>query len=156
MLAWPFFSILNLAGLSPSATAADAISLAGRWRFSLDRADQGLTERWSERRLSGSIRLPGSLAEHGIGDDVTLETSWTGGIVDRSYFTAPEYAPYREPGKIKVPFWLQPEKYYVGPAWYQRDMRVPRAWQGQRVVLFLERPHWATEVGWTTSGLEPT
>jgi hypothetical protein len=45
-----------------------------------------------------------------------------------------------------VPFWLQPEKYYVGAAWYQRDMEIPREWQGKRVVLTLERPHWETRV----------
>ena len=30
------------------------------------------------------------------------------------WFTAPEYAKYRQPGNVKLPFWLQPEKYYAG------------------------------------------
>ncbi|MCB0152136.1 MAG: glycoside hydrolase, partial [Caldilineaceae bacterium] len=54
------------------------------------------------------------------------------------------YAPYREPGAIKTPFWLQPEKYYAGAAWYQRTVRIPREWEGQRLTLTLERPHWET------------
>jgi hypothetical protein len=98
------------------------------------------------------------LPAQGIGDDVSVETKWTGDIVDKSWFTAPEYAQYRKPGNIKVPFWLQPEKYYVGAAWYQRDMEIPREWQGKRVVLTLERPHWETRVwvegrqfGWNNS-----
>ncbi len=77
---------------------------------------------------------------------MTVDTQWTGGIVDRSFFTDPQFAKYREPGHIKLPFWLQPDKYYAGVAWYQRDFTVPAAWQGKRVVLFLERAHWETRV----------
>ncbi len=121
-------------------------SLAGTWRFQLDRQDAGIREQWFERQLPDKIKLPGSLPEQGIGDDVTMDTQWMGGIVDRSFFTAPEYARYRQPGHVKVPFWLQPEKYYAGVAWYQRDIDIPSTWQGQRVVLMLERPHWETRV----------
>ena len=112
----------------------------------LDREDIGLRERWFEQRLPKPVRLPGSLPAQGIGDEVTVDTQWTGGIVDRSWFTAPEYARYRAPGAVKVPFWLQPEKYYVGGAWYQRDISIPKAWEGHRIVLSLERPHWETRV----------
>ena len=92
------------------------------------------------------MKLPGSLPEQGIGDEVTVDTQWTGGIVDRSFFTDPQFAKYREPGHIKLPFWLQPDKYYAGVAWYQRDLAVPAEWQEARVVLFLERAHWETRV----------
>ncbi len=34
---------------------------------------------------------------------------------------------------------LTPVHRYEGPAWYERDVVVPAAWQGKRVVLFLER-----------------
>jgi beta-galactosidase/beta-glucuronidase len=122
------------------------ISLAGRWRFRLDRADVGIKERWFERELPDKVTLPGSLPAQGIGDDVTVDTKWTGGIVDRAWFTAPEYAKYRQPGNVKVPFWLQPDKYYAGVAWYQRDIEIPKDWKKKRVVLFLERPHWETRV----------
>ncbi len=130
------------------ATAAQSnrISLAGRWQFQLDRGNAGIRERWFERSLPARIRLPGSLPAQGIGDDVSVDTKWTGDIVDKSWFTAPEYAEYRKPGNIKVPFWLQPEKYYVGAAWYQRDIEIPPDWRGKRVVLALERPHWETRV----------
>jgi hypothetical protein len=112
----------------------------------LDRNNAGIEERWFERSLPDRIKLPGSLPAQGIGDDITVETKWTGDIVDRSWFTAPECAPYRKSGNIKVPFWLQPEKYYVGAAWYQRDIEIPPDWKGKRVVLTLERPHWETRV----------
>ena len=46
-----------------------------------------------------------------------------------------------------MPFFLQPEKHYVGAAWYQRDMEIPAAWQGKRVVLDAwSAPHWETRV----------
>jgi hypothetical protein len=138
---------LNMS-IGPAASAAPtpALSLAGSWRFQIDRQDVGKHEGWFKSLLSDRIKLPGAMAESGKGDDVTLETKWTGGIVDKSWFTAPEMAKYREPGNVKVPFWLQPEKSYVGAAWYQRDIEVPKDWQGQRVVLSLERPHWETQV----------
>ncbi|MBI4663850.1 MAG: hypothetical protein HY735_34040, partial [Verrucomicrobia bacterium] len=124
----------------------DGLSLAGRWRFALDRNDAGIRDGWYQRKLEGEIGLPGSLPGQGIGDSITTNTYWMGQIVDRSWFTAPEYAKYREPGNLKVPFWLQPEKYYAGAAWYQRDVDVPEEWSGKRVALTLERPHWETRV----------
>ena len=96
--------------------------------------------------LEQSIRLPGSLQAQGFGDEITLITPWTGDIIDRSFFDDPRYEKYRQPGKIKVPFWLQPETYYLGPAWYQREIEIPADWAGKRVSLFLERAHWETRV----------
>jgi hypothetical protein len=136
------------AGLAfaPAMRAAGSIDLSGTWRFQLDREGSGGGARWFETRLGGSASLPGSLPSQGLGDPVTAGTKWTGGIVDRSYFSAPEYAPYREPGNIKVPFWLQPETTYVGAAWYQRDFEIPPGWAGRRVTVSLERPHWKTSL----------
>jgi len=131
----------------PALAGEESVPLAGRWRFELDRADEGLVAAWGEgRTLCGTITLPGALQAQGHGEDVTIDTQWTGQIVDRSFFTAPVYAPYRAPGNVKVPFWLQPDKHYVGAAWYQRDVEVPPTWQGRRLVLHLERPHWQTMV----------
>ena len=122
------------------------IALDGAWRFALDRDRKGIEESWWRRRLAGSATLPGTLPGQGIGDAITLDTPWVGQIVDQSFFTAPEYEAYRQPGRIKVPFWLQPERYYAGAAWYQTDVDIPAGWQGRRVVLRLERPHWQTLV----------
>ena len=35
---------------------------------------------------------------------------------------------------------------YEGPAWYERSVVIPDAWRGQRIMLFLERVHWQSEV----------
>ncbi|MCX7827090.1 MAG: beta-galactosidase, partial [Verrucomicrobiae bacterium] len=99
--------------LTACANGQEIQSLAGQWRFALDRDDKGVAEQWFNQTLGGRIRLPGSLPAQSIGDDVTVDTKWIGGIVDKSWFTAPEYAKYRQPGNVKVPFWLQPDKHYA-------------------------------------------
>jgi hypothetical protein len=129
-----------------SGDSRGAISLAGAWRFKADPADAGVGERWFARELAEVVRWPGSMAENGKGDEVSVNTKWTGGIVDRSWFTAPQYEQYRQPGSIKLPFWLTPTKHYVGAAWYQKAVAVPRAWRDRRIVLVLERCHWETEL----------
>jgi len=64
--------------------------------------------------------------------------------VDSAWYTAPEYAIYRQPGNIKVPFWLNPEKHYVGVAWYRKEIQIPAGWKGKTTILELERTHWET------------
>ncbi|MFT3889256.1 MAG: hypothetical protein QM713_13985 [Arachnia sp.] len=121
-----------------------AQDLAGDWACRLDRADVGEQERWFGGALAAehTVRLPGSLQEQGIGDEVALDTPWVGTIVDRSFFDDERYAPYRQPGDVSVPFWLQPRVFYRGAAWFQRPIDVPAEWAGRRVVLELERVHW--------------
>lgn len=125
------------------------IDLSGAWTFALDPDDRGARAHWYADVLptpDGALTLPGSLQAQGYGDDIALDTPWTGSIVDRSLFEDARYAPYRQPGQIKVPFWLQPDKYYAGPVWVQRTIVIPQTWQGRRITLTLERPHWATAV----------
>jgi hypothetical protein len=132
--------------LPPLIFSQNVTNLDGQWRFQFDRTNVGADQQWFARALAGQCQLPGSLPAQGLGEDITVETKWTGGIFDKSWFTAPEFAPYRQPGNLKIPFWLQPEKHYVGAAWFQRDLEVPAAWVGRRLVLTLERPHWKTAV----------
>lgn len=128
------------------AAQAERVSLAGLWRFQLDREDAGVKERWFDHTLAERIRLPGALQNQGFGDDITVDTKWTGEVGMEAWLKGPQYARYRQPGNLKVPFFLQPEKHYVGPAWYQRDLEIPTAWRDKRVVLRLERAHWETRV----------
>jgi hypothetical protein len=122
------------------------ISLAGEWKFRIDSLDTGITDKWYNDLAVETVRLPGSMAENGKGDEVTLKTDWTGEIVDKSYFTSKKYEKYRKPGNIKIPFWLKPVKYYKGVAWYQKEVVIPEDWNGKNIVLFLERPHWESTV----------
>jgi len=122
------------------------LDISGAWAFELDPADSGMKECWYNRNLSNQINLPGSLQEQGYGDDITVDTPWTGDVVDRSWFEQDRYARFRQPDNLKIPFWLQPVKYYKGAAWYQREIEIPEDWQGKQVTLNLERPHWETMV----------
>ena len=139
-----FINFVIICAFFCSCAHQQQINLAGKWAFALDPNDVGITEQWYNQLLTESVNLPGSLQEQGYGNDVDTETRWTGQIVDQSWFTAPEYEKYRQKGNIKIPFWLQPEKHYVGVAWYQREIDVPASWKGKHPELELERTHWET------------
>lgn len=140
-LFWASISLIFF--LSCKETSSE-LSLAGEWQFALDPADVGIGQEWQNKDLEDVVCLPGSLQEHGKGKDVSLDTRWTGQVVDSSWYNAPEYAKYRQSGNIKVPFWLNPNKHYVGVAWYQKKVNMPSGWEGRPVILYLERTHWAT------------
>lgn len=125
---------------------AQSISLAGKWSFQIDRNDAGIQEQWFSKKLSDSTRLPGSMLTNGKGDKVTLNTKWTGSIYDSSWYFNPRMEKYRQPDNLKFPFWLTPDKYYVGAAWYQKEVTVPAGFAGKHVELFLERCHTETMV----------
>ena len=124
----------------------ERLSLTGEWRFRIDSLDKGIENKWYNDLAVETVRLPGSMTENGKGDEVTLKTDWTGEIVDKSYFTDKKYEKYRQPGNIKIPFWLKPVKYYKGVAWYQKEVDLPSGWKEKNIILFLERPHWESTV----------
>lgn len=127
-------ALLSLISFSCSEQSS-RLDLAGNWQFTTD------STKWN-----GHINLPGSMASNGLGDEVTVNTDWTGGIVDSSYFKSEKYAKYRQDGNVKVPFWLQPVKYYKGVAWYKKTVNIPEDWKGQDLSLFLECCHWETRL----------
>lgn len=141
-LHWTLLSTLLLT--MNSCQGPTSIDLSGSWRFALDPQDVGTDQQWQSQTLKDTLRLPGSLQEQGKGDNIGPDTKWTGQIVDHSWYNAPEYEKYRQPGNIKVPFWLNPDKHYVGAAWYQRTIDIPSDWVGRPVILELERTHWGT------------
>lgn len=132
----------------PDTAHAQSISLAGEWRFQIDRNDVGIKEQWFNKKLEDNIKLPGSMLTNGKGDEVTLHTKWTGSIYDSSWYFNPRMAKYRQPDNLKFPFWLTPDKYYVGAAWYQKEISIPDTWSGNQkhIELFLERCHTETTV----------
>lgn len=136
--------LLSFLALTACRQADNTQSLQGEWRFALDRNDRGLAEQWYTRSLTDTIHLSGSLQEQGYGDEVGIETPWTGQIVDKSWYDSPLYEKFRQPGNIKVPFWLNPDRHYVGVAWYQKEIDIPASWSDSPVQLELERTHWET------------
>lgn len=141
-----YWTVLTFFFVCSAFSQKDVIDLSGEWRFAVDRHSVGIKERWFASELTDRIVLPGSMAENRKGDDVTLHTEWTASIYDSSFFYNPRLEKFRKADNLKLPFWLTPVKYYVGEAWYQREVTIPTDWDGQRVVLFLERPHIETRL----------
>ncbi len=122
------------------------INLAGTWRVALDPNDVGVDEEWFARELVDPIQLPGTLRDNGYGDPITAETEWMSRLHDHYWYLRKDYKRYAQPGNVKVPFWLQPERKYTGVAWYQRRITIPQAWRDRRAVVSFERAHWSTAV----------
>jgi beta-galactosidase len=146
--------------------APSSLSLAGEWRFALDPGavqhgrSEGLTaplppgdgvaQEWFKRDLPDHIRLPGILQAQGYGDEISPATPWVLTLGDAWWNLQPAALRehFSQPGHVEVPFLAQPPRHYLGAAWYQRDVDIPAGWQGRRVVLFLEHPHWESTVWW--------
>lgn len=128
--------ILSICLLVASAAAAiNVIDIRGKWHAT-----------WPHGKAGHDVLLPGSLLTNGLGDEISLDTKWTGSLYDSSYYYNPAMAPYRRTGHLKFPFFLTPNKHYVGQVVYSRSVFVPKTWQGRKIELFLERPHIETTV----------
>ncbi|MBI5381216.1 MAG: hypothetical protein HZA31_04890 [Opitutae bacterium] len=130
---------------SPPTSQSELTSLAGEWRFALDRGNTGSGPAWMRAQVPARIQLPGAVAAQGLGDTVGMHTQWTGDF-SPMWGNDPYYRQYQTPENFKIPYWLQPRQHYVGAAWYQREIEIPAAWVGRRITLFLERAHWETMV----------
>ena len=125
--------ILLLSVGSGSAAAQPLLDLSGTWHL--------------RSRLSATaVTLPGSLLTNGLGDDLSVDTRWTGSLYDSSYYFNPFMEPYRHAGNMSFPFFLTPSKHFTGEATYSRTVSVPKSWRHRQVTLFLERPHIETTV----------
>lgn len=123
------------------------ISLAGEWGVRLDANDVGVRDAWHRQgpeAYAASLRLPGSLQAQGFGDVPTEQTQSTASLFDPKWFERPAYARSSPDAPLRVPFFLLPDREYVGVAWFCRTIDVPAEWAGRRVELTLERPHWQT------------
>ena len=123
------------------------IDLSGDWQFRIDSLDVGESEDWFAENFNEVVSLPGSMAENGKGNEITVNTNWTGNMWNDSlWYKDPHMEKYRKKGNVKVPFWLTPMKEYKGAAWYQRQVSIPSSWNNKNVNLHLERVHWESTV----------
>ncbi len=92
--------------------------LNGTWRFRLDPADEGESQRWFTADLNTVIQVPGSWEEQGFGDPPA--TTYLGG-------------------------WTKKHQ-YTGAAWYQREIRLTELPTNGRVMLRLSGVRWRSRV----------
>ena len=132
--------------ISCSTPRQQKIDLSGQWKFAMDREDKGIAEAWFTKSLDETVVLPGSMNLNGKGEEVNLQTKWTGQVVDSSFFKLAAYEKFRKADNFKIPFWLQPLHHYQGAAWYQKEVNIPGDWEDQEINLILERCHWESRL----------
>lgn len=96
------------------------MDLSGKWAFQTDVMDfrrGSLSPRYNHK-LQESITLPGITDEHQIGYK----------------------SPYRHIDRLTRVY------EYMGPAWYQRDIEIPKEWAGKRIFMYFERTHWLSSI----------
>lgn len=140
---WGRCRVAIFAALSVACgSAADRIDLAGEWKFAADRSDSGATATAAQWQFPDRIRLPGTVADQGFGEPPNIKTPWTG-----EGWRYPEmFKEWQGDDDFKFPFFLQPPRHYLGPAWYQRDIEIPADWEGMEVLVFFERVHWQSRL----------
>jgi len=128
------------------------IDLSGQWSYRLDPEDNGVENKWFGETFTDYLILPGTLASNNIGDSVTEFTPWLGAIIDKDLWFDEKWEKLLGDQGYKPPFWLAPKKFYCGPAWYQKEILIPKSWDDQFVELELERCHWESRV-WLNDSL---
>lgn len=99
------------------------LKLDGFWDYELDYEDKGLSQEWFNRKLNKSnFILPGTTTSNSVGDPLKM----------RAELNKESVRCLRE--KFK----------FLGAAWYQRKVEIPKAWQEKSIFLFLERVMFAS------------
>jgi hypothetical protein len=140
-----FIVIASFSASAQSTYVEPGRDLGGLWYFALDRDDSGINQKLYAGRLRQVIRLPGVLQAQNQGDEISINTPWVLSLYDRFWYLREDYKAYTDKN-VRVPFLSQPPRHYLGVAWYQREIDIPRTWVNRRTVLTLERPHWETTV----------
>ena len=142
------FWVVVLAGIHSaygflfSMTGTGDIDLSGEWRFQLDSQDVGISEEWFATTLSDVVQLPGSIQEQGFGVPVNKDTNFALEKLPSFYFDTE----LLKEGIYKLSAWPEPNRYYIGAAWFQRDFIIPEHASGKMFSLHLERVLWNSSV----------
>lgn len=96
------------------------IDLSGKWGFQTDIMDfrRGSLDVRYMHKLQESIVLPAITDDYQIGYK----------------------SPYRHLDRLTRAY------EYMGPAWYQREIAIPKEWAGKRIFMYFERTHWLSSI----------
>lgn len=120
---------LALLGSLGANAQTQEIDLSGKWGFQTDVMDfwRGSLGLRHMYRLQESIMLPGITDDYHIGYK----------------------SPYRHMDRLTRVY------EYMGPAWYQREITIPKEWEGKRIFMYFERVHWLSSVVVDTKEVSP-
>ncbi len=121
-----------------TATAMDKFDLSGDWRLRLDPEDIGLRSGWSATALVGteSILLPNTTDRAGLGFPLDPQTM----TYPCPYPVTTLFPGVKEPTRADQRGYLVRRRMFVGPAWYERTIRIPDTWSDRIISLRIE-PH---------------
>ena len=120
-----------------TADAQQSIDLSGQWRVTT--VGQPPAEFTGNGKM---VTLPGSNLTNDIGLDPTLDTKWTCSIYDSSFFYNPKMEEFRNAKPIKYPFFLTPNKHFIGHLVYSNNIKT--ATNLGRAIPLTAVPEWAT------------
>ncbi len=119
------FFILSLILASCASSSKTDISLDGDWFVRLDSLDIGRSENWASQSFEEiRIHLPGTLDDAGLGKKTTLQPELNNDVLS---------------GLTRL-------HQYIGAAWYQNQVKIPRSWKGKKIELELERVIWESQL----------
>ncbi len=137
-------SLLLLGILSITASGKGILNLAGEWRLRLDADDQGMSASWPASPLEASDRiiLPNTTDRAGFGFPLDPNTM----LHAAPFPVTTRFPAVKEPARADEHGYLVRKFLFVGPAWYEREIEIPRSWKDKSVVLRIERAMWKTDV----------
>jgi len=130
--------------VSSSASASDALDLSGEWHLRLDAEDKGVGANWPASQLAtgNRIKLPNTTDRAGFGFPLDTNTM----LHAAPFPVTTRFPGVKEPMRADEHGYLVRRHLFVGPAWYEREIEIPKAWKARRVNLRLERAMWQTDV----------
>lgn len=119
-------SLLALVLYSCTDKEQYSLDLSGEWAVALDPQDVGEKEQWYNESISNDqiINLPSTLDKAGIGQKVEKQAK-----LDKETL-----------------YQLSRKYTYIGAAWYQREISVPKTMEGHDICLEMERIIWKSQV----------
>lgn len=118
------------------------IDLSGEWDFQMGGAQT------PPKSFTDTICLPGTVSQAGKGTPLTLQPTLP--PLPPAHFNPEKGLTFGRStnyaSEDRVLMHLQQRFSYIGPAWYRREVRIPKNWANKDVELFLERVMWKSQV----------
>ncbi|HEX3628438.1 MAG TPA: glycoside hydrolase family 2 [Verrucomicrobiae bacterium] len=126
--------------ISSYISGAETIDLSGKWNFQMGGT---VTSPFTD-----TIHLPGTISQAGKGTPFTAQSELPA-LPPEKFVSSKGILFGRSTNYAKedlVLMRLQQRFSYIGPAWYRREVNIPKRWAGKDVELSLDRVMWKSQV----------